>query len=418
MSEQAQHVVIVGAGQAGGRATEALRLGGYRGALTMIGSEPHLPYERPALSKAYLHAPSADKIVWVRPLAWYEEQDVRLRIGGRAVEIDRAARALTLADGSRLSYSHLVLATGTRPSALLVPGGDHEAVHYLRTLDDASRLQAKLVAGGTLVVVGAGLIGLEVAAAARRIGADVVVLEANDLPMSRAVPAEVGAFFAVVHRRRGVDLRFGARVQRIDHRSDGKAEVGLADGSFVAADLVLVGIGVVPNVELAEAAGLAVRDGIEVDGFGRTGDDRIYAAGDVTSRFDPHAGRFVRLESWQNAQNQAINVAQNIMGSAIEYQDVPWFWSEQFDMNLQIAGHPDPTLGTARRGKLGDGPAAIFYLRKGRLAAVVGVDSPREVRAGRDLIAMNACIDAQVLADEGTDLIGLSRAMRKAGNES
>ncbi|HEY0911673.1 MAG TPA: FAD-dependent oxidoreductase, partial [Bradyrhizobium sp.] len=333
-----QAVVIIGSGQAGGRAAEALRLGGHRGSITMIGEESHPPYERPALSKGFLKDAKLEQVAWVRPAAWYTQSGVTLMRGRKAVRIDRAQRAVELDDCSRIGYETLLLTTGTRARPLLLQGADHPRVSYLRTIEDSQRLEKSLGGGAHIVVIGAGFIGMEVAAAARLRGCAVTVLELADVPMARGLPPLLGAAYADLHRARGVDVRTSISVQRITDEN-GRARVHTDSGEFLA-DAVLIGIGVVPNVDLAQAAGLEIANGVVVDEYGRTTDSRIYAAGDVTSHFNPLLGRRVRLESWQNAQNQAIAVARNILGAAKPYAEVPWFWSDQYDWNLQIAGIP------------------------------------------------------------------------------
>lgn len=405
-------VVIIGSGQAGGRAAEALRLGGHVGPIAIVGDEPHPPYERPSLSKEFLHDPDLKKIAWVRPLEWYEESDVALLTTTRATKIDRAAGRVELDDGSALDYGRVVIATGTRPRLLPVEGSDHPAVQYLRTIDDSQRLQKLIRPGGRVVVIGAGFIGLEVAAAARKLGSVVTVVEVGNLPMGRAVPSRVGEFYASFHRDKGVDLRLETNVQRILD-NNGCAAVELDSGELLSADAIVVGIGVIPNVEIAREAGLKTDNGIAVDEYGCTEDPAIYAAGDVTSHFNPLLGRSIRLEYWQNAQNQAITVAGNILGGAKAYAEVPWFWSDQFELRLQIAGIPQEGDEVVQRGTLGSGPAAMFHRRDDRLVAVVGIDSPREVRFGKELIALGGKISAADLADPAVNLASLVRSMKQ-----
>lgn len=280
--DRAGPVVIIGAGQAGGRAAEALRLGGHTGPITIVGDEVHPPYERPSLSKEFLHEPDLAKIAWVRPHDWYEESKVALLAGKRATRIDRQAKQVLLDGGTTLPYRVVVIATGTRPRPLPVEGADHPAVQYLRTIDDSQKLQKLIRPGDHIVVVGAGFIGLEVAAAARKLGAEVSVLELGPLPMAHAVPPKVGEFYAQFHRSKGVDLRLGTSLKRIVDQG-GKAAVELADGSLLPAEAIVVGIGVVPNVEIAAKPDLKTENGTVVDEYGRTGDPEIYAAGDVTS---------------------------------------------------------------------------------------------------------------------------------------
>jgi len=406
-------VVIIGAGQAGGRAAEALRQGGHTGPITIVGDEVHPPYERPSLSKEFLAAASPETIAWIRPAAWYAENGITVIVGRKAVRIDRSAKTVALDDGTTLPYGALVLATGTRPRLIPIEGADHPRVMYLRTIDDSRKLFPQLQPGARVVVIGAGFIGLEVAAAALARGTAVTVLEVADRPMARGVPALVGAFYADLHRTKGIDLRFGASVKRITD-SNGRAAVELGSGETIEADAVVVGIGVIPNVELAEEAGLAVDNGILVDAYGRTSDPDIYAAGDVTNHLNPRLGRRIRLESWQNAQNQAIAVARNILGAEAEYAEVPWFWSDQFGLNLQITGVPEAEDEVIRRGDLGTGPVVFFHLRGGKLVAAIGIDSARDIRFAKEIIVLGGAVDPGELADPAIGLANIHRALKQA----
>ncbi|MEA3197076.1 MAG: 3-phenylpropionate/trans-cinnamate dioxygenase ferredoxin reductase component, partial [Gammaproteobacteria bacterium] len=282
-----------------------------------------------------------------------------------------------------------------------------------RTIEDSQRLQRCLGEGARIVVIGAGFIGMEVAAAAAARRCAVTVLELADSPMARGVPPLLGAFYADLHRERGVDLRTSTGVRRITD-DNGRALVHTDNGDAFPADAVVVGIGVVPNVELAASAGLEIENGIAVDEYGRTTDPRIYAAGDVSSHFNPLLGRRVRLESWQNAQNQAIAVARNILGAAKPYAEVPWFWSDQFDLNLQIAGIPQPEDEVIRRGVLGRGPVVFFHLRGGKLAAAIGINSARDVRFGKEIIALGGAVSAAELADTSIGLAGILSALKRS----
>jgi 3-phenylpropionate/trans-cinnamate dioxygenase ferredoxin reductase component len=406
-------VVIVGSGHAGGRAAEALRLGGHTGSITLIGDEPHAPYERPALSKEYLSEARAEQIAWVRPESWYEQVGIKLLRQRRAVRIDRALGVVELDDHTPIAYQTLILTTGTRPRPLVLEGADHPLVSYLRTMEDSQRLQRRLMSGARVVVIGAGFIGMEVAATAVSRGCAVTMLELAELPMTRGVPPLLGAFYAGFHRDKGVDLRTSTRVLRITSE-DGRALVHTDAGKSILADVVVAGIGVVPNTELAQAAGLEVDNGIVVNEYGQTSDPRIYAAGDVTSHFNPLLGRHIRLESWQNAQNQAIAVARNILGTASPYAEVPWFWSNQFDLNLQIAGTPEAGDEIVRRGTLGAGPVVFFHLRERKLLAAVGINSARDVRFGKEIIALGVDASAAELANMDITLASLCNAARRA----
>lgn len=406
-------VVIVGSGQAGGRAAEALRQGGHVGRITLIGDESHPPYERPSLSKEFLGSAAAERLAWVRPSAWYTEAGVTWLPGRKAVAVDPSRASIELDEGSRIEYQNLILTTGARPRPLAISGADHPVVSYLRTIEDSEGLQRRLLSGARVVVIGAGFIGMEVAATAVSRGCAVTVLELADLPMARVIPAPLGAFYADFHRRKGVDLRLATGVRRITDEQ-GRALVHTDGGDAILADAVVIGIGVVPNTELAEAAGLEVDNGIVVDEYGRTRNSQIYAAGDVTSHFNSLLGRHVRLESWQNAQNQAIAVARNILGAARPYAEIPWFWSDQYELNLQIAGIPQPGDEIVVRGSIGTDPVLCFHLRAGRLAAVSGINSARDVRFGKEIIAMGGAPSRADLADPAVTLASLYAAAKRS----
>jgi NADPH-dependent 2,4-dienoyl-CoA reductase/sulfur reductase-like enzyme len=406
-------VVIVGSGQAGGRAAEALRQGGHTGRITLIGDEPHAPYERPALSKEFLSTAAADRLAWVRPSAWYAEAGITLLPGRKAVAIDELCAVVELDDASLIEYESLILTTGARPRPLAVTGADHALVSYLRTIDDSERLQRRLSAGASIVVIGAGFIGMEVAATAIARGCGVTVLELADLPMARALPPQLGAFYADLHRSRGVDLRLSTAVLRITDEK-GRALVHTDHGAAILADAVVVGIGVVPNVDLAQVAGLEVDNGIVVDEYGRTRNSQIYAAGDVTRHFNSLLGRHVRLESWQNAQNQAIAVARNVLGAGRPYAEVPWFWSDQYELNLQMAGIAQPGDEIVVRRAPGRAPILYFHLRDGKLVAVSGINSARDVRFGKEIIAMGGTPGSSDLADPAVPLASLYAAAKRS----
>ena len=410
MSAPADPIVIVGAGQAGGRCAEALRQGGHAGAITLIGDEPHLPYERPPLSKEMLAEGGADKIAWVRPEPWWDEQAISRRLGRRADRIERDRKCVVLDDGSEVPYGALVLATGARPRHLTIPGAGHAAVQVIRTIEDSEKLLPALAPGRRVVVIGAGYIGLETAAAARARGADVTVLEMAPRVLARGVSAEVAAWFAAEHARQGVAIRTGAVTTRIEATATG-ALVHTETESF-GADAIVVGIGVIPNVELAEKCGLATENGIRVDSRGQTSDPAIWACGDCTSHPNPILGGRLRLESWQNAQNQAIAVARNILGADKDYAEVPWFWSDQFGHNLQIAGLVDDAATAVARGTLGEGPALRLFLDKGVLVGAIGLDAGRDLRFAKELIALRATPDPAQLADPAVKLADLLKALK------
>lgn len=413
ISPTTQGVVVIGAGQAGGRAIEALRGSGYEGSITLIGSEAHLPYERPPLSKEMLLDKASEQVAWIRSAAWYNEHDVRLMLGATATRIDRDARDVSLADGAVVTYDKLILATGASPRALSVPGGDHPRCHTIRTLEDSRRLRAYFVPDARIVVVGAGFIGLEAAAAARKQGCAVTVLEAGSRAMARGVPSRISDLYAKLHRDNGVVLHFGVAITAITGPDDAPV-VEFTDGTTLPADAIVVGIGVVPNDGLATACGLPTDGGIIVDDHGRTTDPNIYAAGDVTRHHNPLLGVTLRLESWQNAQNQAIVVARNIAGHDTVYAEVPWFWSDQYGVNMQITGLPATGATEIVRGDLESFNGLLLAMVGQRLVCAVGLNAARDLRFAKQIISLGVDIDPARLADPSVKLADVLRTVRAA----
>jgi 3-phenylpropionate/trans-cinnamate dioxygenase ferredoxin reductase subunit len=368
-----ERIVIVGAGQAGGWAAKTLREEGFAGELVLLGEERHPPYERPPLSKDVLVGakPAENTYLWPNGLA------ADFRPGQRAAAIRPAERRVVLAEGAELGYDKLLLTTGARVRRLDLPGA-----HYLRTIEDSLALGAALRRGGRVLVIGGGWIGLETAAAARRLGAAVTVVECTDRLCARVLPPVLSTYLADLHRRHGV-------------------EVLLSTEAAPPADTVVVGIGVVPNQELAAAAGLVVANGIAVDEYGRSSDPHIYAAGDVASRHGH------RLESWANAQNQAIATAKSMLGRGAPYREIPWFWSDQYDVNLQLLGLPSAAHEIVLRGALAADRFVLFFLAERRLAAVAAVNSGRELRIAKRLIETGREIEPAALADETRPLQAL-----------
>jgi len=401
-------IVIVGAGHAGGRAAEALRAAGHTGAVTLIGSELHPPYERPPLSKELLAGAVAVEKTYIRPMGWYAEQHIELRLGVDAVGIDRAARRVTLGDGATVPYDALLLTTGARPRQLRIPGGQGPRIFYLRDIGDSLALRERLVPGARFVVIGAGFIGLEVAATAKKRGAHVTVLELAPHVLARVLPPEIADYVAELHRRNGVVLRTGVAVTAIEDRGSELAIV-TGEGERIIADYFAVGIGAQPNIELAQAAGIACEDGIRVDEFGRSSDPDIFAAGDVTRHFNPLVGRHIRLEAWQNAQNQAIAVAKVMAGGTAPFAEVPWFWTDQFDMNLQMAGAPERWDQLVFRGDPAERSFTAFHLAGGKPVAVTTVNAIRDMRFGRMMIQRGVAVDPALLADKNVKLQDLAR---------
>ncbi len=406
MSKHESHV-IVGAGLAGVRAAETLREQGYGGRIVLIGDEPHQPYERPPLSKDFLQGSQPRQGVFVHDVGWYAENRIEVRTGLRATAVHAGAHEVELVDGSTVGYDALLLATGSRPRRLDLPGADLNGVHYLRTLDDAESLQAGLGAAGRLVVIGGGWIGLEVAAAGRAAGADVCVLERDDLPLQRVLGPEVAAFFTQVHRDHGVDVRGGAVPTRIIGADGSVTGVELADGNVLPADLVVVGVGVLPNAELAQAAGLQVSDGIVVDAHLRTADPDIYAAGDVASAFHPILGRRVRVEHWANAQKQGPAAARCMLGGEGTFADLPFFYTDQYDVGMEYVGDlgPGGYDAVVVRGDMGAARFLAFWISDGRVAAGMHVNVWDSIDEVRELILSGRQVDVARLADAEAPLL-------------
>jgi len=393
----AERILIVGAGQAGAQAVATLRAEGFAGALVLVGDEPYAPYQRPPLSKAYLQGTFERERLFLKPDAFYAEARCALITDVAATMIDRAKKSVALADGRALSYDKLLLATGARVRKIAVAGADLSGIFYLRGISDVDAMRAHFVPGAKLAVVGGGYIGLEVAAVARKAGLDVTVFEALDRVMARAVSPVVSAFYESVHREAGVKFEMKTGVEAFE--GSGKLEVVRAGGKSWPADIALVGIGVLPNIELAKAAGLACDDGIVVDRHCATSDPAIFAAGDCT-RHHGRDGNLIRLECVQNAIDQAKHAALAMVGRPIPYGEVPWFWSDQYDLKLQIAGLARPGDQIVVRSAPATRKFAVFHLREGRVAAVEAVNAAPEYIVGRKLIADGQRVAPERLADQ------------------
>jgi 3-phenylpropionate/trans-cinnamate dioxygenase ferredoxin reductase component len=389
-------IVIIGAGQAAAQATATLRAEAYAGALTLIGEEPFPPYQRPPLSKAYLSGDFARDRLFLRPDSFYAESQCTMLLNTRATTIDRARKFVQLSDGVALPYDRLLIATGARVRTLSLKGADLKGVHYLRGIADVDAIRPHLVPGSRLAVVGGGYIGLEVAAVAVKRGVDVTVIEAADRVMVRAVTPRMSAFYEQYHRNEGVKFLLNATAQAFTGASSVEAVV--TSGGTVPADLALVGVGVVPNQEIAADAGLSCNNGIVVDEYAATSDPDIFAAGDCTNH-PAFAGGRVRLESVQNAIDQAKHAALGMVGRPSPYNEVPWFWSDQYDLKLQIAGLARPGDVVVLRGDPSSRKFAAFHLREGVVAAVEAVNSAPDYIAGRRLIAARARVAPERLAD-------------------
>jgi NADPH-dependent 2,4-dienoyl-CoA reductase/sulfur reductase-like enzyme len=405
MSEQ---FVIVGAGLAGGKAAETLRAEGFSDRIILVGDEDVRPYERPPLSKGLLLGTGKREDAFVHSAQWYDENSVELRTGVRATSLDRDARAVQLADGSRVAYDRLLLATGSRPRRLSVPGADLGGVLYLRTLADSQRLDAYLTEGSRVVLIGGGWIGLEVAAAARTRGAAVTVVEMAPLPLQRVLGDEVATVYRDLHAGHGVTFHCGAMLRELSG-SDTVSTVVLSDGSEIPADVVVVGVGIEPNVELAAAAGLEVAGGVVVDASLRTADPNVFAAGDVASFFHPLLGRHIRVEHWANALNGGPAAARSMLGLSIVYDRLPYFYSDQYTMGMEYAGYAGPGDydQVVFRGDATAGQFLAFWLTGGRVVAGMNVniwDVQDQIQALVRAGLAGQAVDASKLADPSVEL--------------
>ncbi len=401
-----ERIVIAGGGQAAVQALDTLRRRGFTGALTLVGDEPWPPYQRPPLSKKYLGGSLERERLLIRPAAFFTEHAVTAHLGRRVTDIARRERHVRLDDGVVLPYDALVLATGSRPRRLLVPGSDLAGIHYLRTIADADRIRSECAAGRRLVIIGGGYIGLEVAATARERGLEVTVLEMAPRVMSRVTSPEVSAFYEAEHARHGVHIHCNESVRALhgDARTGRVRAVLTESGGEYPADLVIAGVGVAPADELARAAGLECENGVVTDAFCRTADAAIYAAGDCASHLNRRYGRHLRLESVDNAFEQGTTVALNLLGTQTPHDKVPWFWSDQFDLKLIIIGVGYGYDTAVLRGSPATRSFSVCYLRNGELVALDSVNTPKDQMAARKLIAAHARPNLDKLSDPSVPL--------------
>jgi len=404
MSEAEPGIVCVGGGHAAGQLLVSLRKGGYEGPLTLVAEEAFHPYQRPPLSKDYLAGKVELQRLLFRPASFYEQHAIDLRLGVAATAIDRAAGQVALADGSRLDYTGLALTTGARVRELSVPGVELPGVHYLRSIADVDAIRAELGAAARIVVIGGGFIGLEVAAVARGARKQVTVLEMQDRVMPRVVSPTVSEFYQRYHKRKGVNIVTGARVAELAAQDSRVGAVRCEDGSEHPADLVIIGIGVLPDIELAEAAGLKCANGIVVDELARTSDPRICAAGDCTNHYNPLLKRRLRLESVQNAVDQAKTAAASLLGEEQPYAQVPWFWTDQYDLKMQMAGISEGYDAEVVRGDPKEKAFSVFYFRDERLLAVDAVNRPADHMVSRRLLQAGAPLAREQAADPEFEL--------------
>jgi 3-phenylpropionate/trans-cinnamate dioxygenase ferredoxin reductase component len=402
-------IVIVGAGLAAAKAAEALREQGFAGRLTLVGDEVHRPYDRPPLSKEYLQGKAGLDKVYVHPEDWYAEHDVELRLGLAASELDLGGHAVVLDGGERVPYDRLLLATGSSPRRLDVPGADLRGVRYLRRLEDSDRIREAFLVASSVVVIGGGWIGLETAAAARAAGLEVAVLEAAELPLVGVLGAEVAQVFADLHRANEVDLRLGVVVDSLvsDPATHGAVTgVRLGDGSTVPADLVVVGVGITPNVALAAAAGLSVDNGVVVDEHLRTSDPDVFAVGDVANAFHPLLGKHIRVEHWANALNQPAVAATSMLGGDASYDRLPYFYTDQYDLGMEYTGYVDRGGfdEVVFRGDVAGREFVAFWLSQGRVLAGMNVNVWDVTDPIKELVRSGRVVDRSRLADPGVAL--------------
>ncbi|WP_417319089.1 NAD(P)/FAD-dependent oxidoreductase [Emcibacter sp.] len=397
-------VLIIGAGHGCAQAVASLRSEKFEGRIVVVGDEAFIPYQRPPLSKDFLKGDLPLERLYIKPPKFYEDRDVDMKTGVRVTKIDPAGKTADLDNGETISWDHLIIATGSHVRKLTVPGHDLEGVHYLRTVSDVHGIQADFGTAQDVVVVGGGYIGLEIAAVARQKGKNVTVLEMADRILNRVVAPEMSAFYQRVHEEEGVKILCNTGVTALEGENGRVTKVLTGDGQSFNADLVVVGIGIIPAQELAEAAGIELENGIRVDEHCRTSATDVYAIGDVTSHPSRLYGRRIRLESVPNAMAQAKIAAKAIMGTLEVYDDIPWFWSDQYDMKLQIAGLSAGYDQIVIRGDLNSRSIAAFYLKDGVLISMDGVNKPAEFMASKKLIAQKASPDPDKLADPNVNM--------------
>lgn len=397
-------VIFIGASHAAAQGCVSLRQNGFDGRIIVIGDEPHLPYHRPPLSKDFLSGGKTLSDILLRPAEAYSKADIEMRLGVKVTMINRRDKTILCNDGAEVSYDKLVLCTGARVRRLPVPGEDLDGVFYLRNADDVIAISEAITQAKRVVIIGGGYIGLETAASLRKQGLDVTVLEAMERILQRVTPPELSEFYRRIHREEGVHIIEGLSASEIIKTDDG-LRVKSSDGASFEADMVIIGIGVIPNTELADLAGLSVGNGVEVDGQCRTNDPDIYAAGDVTHHHNPLYDVNLRLESVPNATEQAKIVAAHICGKDVTYNSLPWFWSDQFDLKLQIAGLSAGYDNLVIRGNISQGRSLAVYAFQGdRLLSVDAVNAPRDFMAGKMALMRGKTFDKTLLANPEADL--------------
>jgi 3-phenylpropionate/trans-cinnamate dioxygenase ferredoxin reductase subunit len=404
----ARTFVIVGASLAGATAAETLRLEGFEGRVVLIGEESLRPYQRPPLSKDYLRGEVGDEKVFLHDEGFYEDQNIELLLSTPVRALDVQSREVVFGSGERYGYDAILVATGAAPRELSVPGSDLPGVHYLRNLEDADLLREAIQGGGRVVVIGGGWIGCEVAASARKLGADVAVVEVDQYPLQRVLGAELGRFYRDVHAEQGIELHLGVAVESLRGGTT-VGEVCLSDGESLSADVVVVGVGVAPRVELAEAAGVVLDNGIVTDEHLATNVPGVFAAGDVSSAWHPMLGRHIRLEHWSSALNQGPVAAQNMLGVPTPYTRIPYFFSDQYEIGMEYTGQGNASDDIVFRGDPDSREFIAFWVRGGRVAAGMNVNVWDVAEPMAALIAAGSQVDPALLADPDVDLSSLAQ---------
>jgi 3-phenylpropionate/trans-cinnamate dioxygenase ferredoxin reductase subunit len=399
--------VIVGASLTGATAAIALRDAGADGSVTLIGAEPDPPYERPPLSKSYLRGDTPIEKAYVRPLEYYAEHGIETVLGTRATRIDRSARAVELDNGRRVPFDALLIATGGRNRRITIPGSDLPGIHGLRTVRDADRIREEIAPGRRVVVVGMGFIGSEVAASLRQKGLDVVAIDPGKTPLSRVLGDTVGQTLAELHRAHGVRTVFEDTVAAFEG-AERVAAVVTKNGLRLECDFVVAGIGIEPVTEWLEGSGIEIENGVVVDEYCQTNVPGVYAAGDVANHYHPVFDRRMRVEHWQNAMKQGAAAARNMLGQRVPYDEIHWFWSDQYEMNLQYAGFHTGWDEIVVRGDLASGNYLACYLTNGRIDAAVGLNRPKDLRRTMPLIKTRRAVNLDALRDERVDLRSLA----------
>ena len=401
-----KNLVIVGGGQSAAQCVLTLKRNDFKNKITLISEEKHIPYQRPPLSKEYLSDEVALERVYMKSKEFYDQNNVEIISSTKVIAIDRSKKSLTLSNTENLQYENLVLATGSRVRKLEVEGSHLSNINYLRTIEEADQLKKYFKLGKKLVVIGAGYIGLEVAAAAIKKGLGVTVIEMADRVMNRTVDPIISKYFDSLHRSKGAEIILNAALERFEGRKQVE-KVICSNGKILEADGVVVGVGIMPNQEIAKSAGLTCNNGIVVDEYGRTEDPFIFACGDCTNHPNPSLNKNLRLESVHNALEQAKTVAFSLIGKPKKYDQVPWFWSDQYEEKLQIVGLSGDHDEIVTRGSMAEGNFMLFYLKKGELIAINSVNNPKEFLISKKLVANKLKISSDVLCDQSTDLKNL-----------